>query len=159
MSELIIRRAELHDADTIQQFNKAIAWETEQKQLDDNVLSQGVRAVFHDPSKGFYTVAERDGELVGQAMITYEFSDWRNGWYWWMQSVYVREDARRSGVFRAIYEHLKRKATADPSVIGLRLYVERENERAQATYAALGMEEEAYHLFGLYPLPGRTSAY
>lgn len=159
MSELIIRRAELNDAATIQAFNKAIAWETEQKQLDDNVLSLGVRAVFSDSAKGFYTVAERAGELVGQALITYEFSDWRNGWYWWVQSVYVRTDARRSGVFRALFEHLKREATADASVIGLRLYVERENQRAQETYAALGMEEEQYHLFGLYPLPGRTSAY
>ena len=102
-------------------------------------------------------VAERDGEVVGQTGITFEWSDWRNGWYWWIQSVYVREDARRAGVFSAIYRHLEAMALADPTVIGIRLYVERENARAQATYRKLGLEDEAYFLMARYPLPGREA--
>jgi GNAT superfamily N-acetyltransferase len=154
-----IRRATAADAETIARFNAALAWESEQKTLDAAVLARGVRAVLADPGKGFYTLAERDGEPVGQAMVTFEWSDWRDGWYWWIQSVYVREDARRGGVFRALFEHLKQQATADPAVIGLRLYVERDNLRAQETYRSQGMSEEPYFLMGVYPLPGKGSAF
>jgi ribosomal protein S18 acetylase RimI-like enzyme len=90
-------------------------------------------------------------------MVTYEWSDWRNGWFWWVQSVYVRSDARRAGVFRALYREIERRAAADPNVIGLRLYFERDNTRAQATYRALGMSDTTYGLMERYPLPGRTS--
>ena len=152
-----IRRATLADVGTIVRFNAALALESEGKVLDPAVLEAGVRAVFTDPSKGFYTVAERDGEIVGQTSITFEWSDWRNGWYWWIQSVYVREDARRGGVFSAIYRHLEAEAAADPQVIGLRLYVDNGNDHAKATYANLGMADENYMLMGRYPLPGRTS--
>jgi GNAT superfamily N-acetyltransferase len=156
---LSIRRAAAADADVIVRFNAALAWESEHKRLDEAVLRRGVRAVLADPAKGFYTLAERGGEVVGQAMVTFEWSDWRDGWYWWVQSVYVREDARRGGVFRALFEHLKAAAAADPAVIGLRLYVERDNQRARQTYRALGMAEEPYLLMGLYPLPGRRAAF
>jgi ribosomal protein S18 acetylase RimI-like enzyme len=156
---LSIRRATPADVEVIARYNAALAWESEQKTLDDAVLLRGVRAVLADPAKGFYTLAERGGEPVGQAMVTFEWSDWRDGWYWWVQSVYVREDARRSGVFRALFEHLKAEATADPTVIGLRLYVERDNRRAQETYRALGMAEEPYFLMGIYPLPGKGSTF
>src|ERR1700684_4152850 len=95
-----IRRAKPNDHATVVEYNRRMAWETEQKRLDEHVLSQGVAAVLAEPAKGFYLVAERDGEVLGQLMITYEWSDWRNGFFWWIQSVYVREDARRLGVFR-----------------------------------------------------------
>src|SRR6187399_3275693 len=116
---LTIRRATPADVPVLVAFNTAIAWETEHKRLDPSVLTAGVRAVLADPTRGFYTVVERDGAVVGQMMITFEWSDWRNGWFWWIQSVYVREDARRSGVFRSLYRHIEGKAIADPTVIGL----------------------------------------
>lgn len=155
---LHIRAAAAADEPTLVAFNAALARESEGKTLHEPTLTAGVRALLADPHKGFYTVAERGGEVVGQVLVTFEWSDWRNGWYWWVQSVYVRADARREGVFRALFEHLKAKAAADPTVIGLRLYVENDNARAQAVYAAMGMEEEPYSLMGLYPLPGRESA-
>ena len=155
---LKIRRATVSDAEIIVEFNRRLAWESEQKRLDADVLTRGIRAVFTDPQKGFYTLAERDGEVVGQTLITYEWSDWRNGWYWWIQSVYVREDARRQGVFRAIFEQIRSEAIADATVIGLRLYVEHGNTRGQATYRDVGLEPEGYELFGQYPLPGRSNA-
>jgi GNAT superfamily N-acetyltransferase len=99
---LTIRRAEPADRETLVSFNAALAWESESKRLNEDVLREGVQAVFGDPAKGFYVVAERDGLIVGQTAVTFEWSDWRNGWYWWIQSVYVREDARRHGVFSAI---------------------------------------------------------
>jgi ribosomal protein S18 acetylase RimI-like enzyme len=152
---LLIRRATAADEDTLVAYNAALAWESEGKRLNEAVLRAGVRAASADPAKGFYVLAERDGQIIGQSGVTFEWSDWRNGWYWWVQSVYVREDARRQGVFTAIYRHLEAEATADPTVIGLRLYVERDNVRAQETYRALGLEDEAYFLMGRYPLPGR----
>jgi len=152
-----IRRATPDDVETLVRFNAALALESEGKVLARSVLEAGVRAVFADPAKGFYTVAERDGGIIGQSSVTFEWSDWRNGWYWWIQSVYVREDARRGGVFSAIYRHLEAEAAADPQVIGLRLYVDNGNHSAKAAYAKLGMEDENYMLMGRYPLPGRTS--
>ena len=154
---LTIRRAVPADEGVLVAFNAALAWETEHKRLDEEILRTGVRAVFADPAKGFYTVAEDGGEVVGQVMVTFEWSDWRNGWFWWVQSVYVRSDARRRGVFRALFNEVRRQAEADPTVIGLRLYVERENTRAQQTYLSLGMSDASYYLFDLYPLPGRES--
>ena len=153
-----IRRATPADVGTVVRFNAALALESEGKTLDEAVLSLGVRAVLADPNKGFYTVAECDGDMVGQVLVTYEWSDWRNGWYWWIQSVYVAEVARRQGVLRAIFDHLREQAIADPTVIGLRLYVEEHNERARTTYATLGLVAEPYGLMGLYPLPGRANA-
>lgn len=154
-----VRRATPADEDVVVRFNAALAAESEGKVLHEPTLRAGVRAGLADPHKGFYTVAERGGEVVGQVLVTFEWSDWRNGWYWWVQSVYVRPDARRAGVFRALFDHLRAAATADPAVIGLRLYVERDNARARQTYAALGMTEEPYFLMGLYPLPGRESVF
>jgi GNAT superfamily N-acetyltransferase len=149
---LTIRRATPADERAVVAFNAALAWETEHKRLDDDVLATGVRAVFADPAKGFYTVAEEGGEVLGQVMVTFEWSDWRNGWFWWVQSVYVRPEARRRGVFRALYEHVHRLALADPGVIGLRLYVERDNHAAQETYLRLGMKWANYLVLERYPL-------
>lgn len=154
---LTIRRATQEDESVLVAFNAALAWETEHKRLRSEVLLAGVRAVFVDSARGFYTVAEEAAEIVGQMMVTYEWSDWRNGWFWWVQSVYVREDARRKGVFRSLYEEVQCQAIADPTVIGLRLYVESDNLRAQSTYRALGMSQTTYGLMEEYPLPGRPS--
>jgi GNAT superfamily N-acetyltransferase len=155
---MTIRRAKPADEGVLVAFNTALAWETEHKRLRPDVLTVGVRAVFADPARGFYTVAEDErGEIIGQMMVTFEWSDWRNGWFWWVQSVYVREDARRKGVFRALYKEIERQAAADPDVIGLRLYVESDNARARATYRALGMTETTYGMMEEYPLPGRKS--
>jgi GNAT superfamily N-acetyltransferase len=155
---LTLRRATAADEAVLVAFNAALAWETEHKRLRPEVLTPGVRAVFADPAKGFYTVAlDERGEVVGQMMVTFEWSDWRNGWFWWVQSVYVREDARRGGVFRALYREIERQAAADPGVIGLRLYVEEDNARARATYAAMGMTPTTYGMMEEYPLPGRAS--
>ena len=152
---LRIRRATPDDADILVMYNAALAYESEGKVLVPDVLYAGVRAALADPAKGFYVLAEQGDDPVGQTGITFEWSDWRNGWYWWIQSVYVREDYRRRGVFTAIYRHLEAEAMADPSVIGLRLYVENENHRAKATYQKLGLVDESYSLMGRYPLPGR----
>jgi GNAT superfamily N-acetyltransferase len=154
---LLIRPATPDDVPVLVAFNSAIAWETEDKRLDPTVLTAGVRAVFDDPARGFYTVAEHNGEVVGQMMVTFEWSDWRNGWFWWVQSVYVREDARRAGVFRALYRAIEQRAATDPGVIGLRLYFDADNSRAQATYRALGMTATTYGMMEVYPLPGRVS--
>jgi ribosomal protein S18 acetylase RimI-like enzyme len=154
-----IRRATPADEAVVAHFNAELARESEGKLLHEPTLRRGVRAVLADRHKGFYTLAEVGGEVVGQVLITYEWSDWRDGWYWWVQSVYVPPAHRRAGVFRALFEHLKAAAVADPTVIGLRLYMERDNARARATYTSVGMEEEPYVLFGMYPLPGRESIF
>ena len=141
---LTIRRGEPRDAGVIAEFNRRMAWETEHKHLDPAVLARGVGRVFTDPAKGFYLVAEAEGEVVGQLMVTYEWSDWRDGWVWWVQSVYVREDYRRTGVFKALYAEVMRQAREAGDVIGVRLYVEKENTRAQETYRHLGMGDAGY---------------
>jgi GNAT superfamily N-acetyltransferase len=154
---LTIRRATLADAAIICDFNSRLAFESEHTTLDAVVLRAGVESLLRDPAKGFYSLAEQDGEVVGQTLITYEWSDWRNGWFWWIQSVYVRADARRGGVFRTLFTTLRDQAAADASVIGIRLYLEHENERAAETYRSLGMVPTSYRMMELYPLPGRDS--
>ena len=149
---LIVRRATKADAPIIVDFNRRLAEESEGKTLDINVLSAGVTAALTDPYKGPYFLAEEDGAPVGQMQVTYEFSDWRNGWFWWIQGVYVIPEARRRGVFRALYEHLALAAKSDHDVIGLRLYVERDNERAHKTYLGLGMAWTSYLMMEKYPL-------
>src|SRR5438132_10100956 len=113
-----IRRAVLTDAAVIAEFNRLLAEETEGKTLDPLVLARGVAACLGDPVKGIYYLAEEGGAALGQIGLTYEFSDWRDGWFWWIQSVYVRKEARRQGVFRALYDHVYRSAFADPAAIG-----------------------------------------
>ena len=125
-------------------FNKAMALETEGKHLGDEVLSNGVAAVFDDPQKGFYVVAEDDGQVVGGLLITFEWSDWRNGWFWWIQSVYVRPDVRGKSVYSKLYAFVKQMAAQNMNVCGFRLYVDRENEHAQRVYEKLGMELTNY---------------
>ena len=143
---ITVRTATRADIANIAQWNRAMAWETENKPLDPAVLERGVTAVFAEPRRGFYLVAERSGEPVGCLLVTYEWSDWRAGDFWWIQSVYVVESARREGVFRQLYEDAKQRA-AQAGAVGLRLYVETENERAQRTYAGLGMERCHYFMY------------
>lgn len=143
---IAIRMATRADIAHIARWNLAMAWETEQKALDPAVLERGVTAVFDEPRRGFYLVAERGNEPVGCLLVTYEWSDWRAGDFWWIQSVYVAESARREGVFRQLYEEAKQRA-ALAGAVGLRLYVETENERAQRTYAGLGMERCHYFMY------------
>ena len=148
MSAVIeVRAATVADIPFLVECNAAMALETEHKTLDRAVLKRGVAAVFDDHHRGFYLVAEHDGERVGCLLITFEWSDWRDGDWWWFQSVYVVPQARRRGVFRAMHAEVERRARATPRVIGLRLYVERENSRARRTYLSLGMEEEPYAMF------------
>ena len=141
-----IRPATRADAANIAAWNTAMAWETERKALDAATIARGVDAVFDEPRRGFYLVAERRGEPVGCLLITYEWSDWRAGDFWWIQSVYVVESARREGVFRALYEDARQRAS-QAGAVGLRLYVETENESAQRTYAGLGMERCHYFMY------------
>ena len=149
---LALRRGTPSDAAVIAEFNQRLAFETEGKTLDAATIFAGVEAVLADPERGRYFVAERDGAVVGQLMITTEWSDWRNGWIWWIQSVYVHKDARRQGVFRALYEHALKVARAEPCVVGLRLYVEHDNHAAQETYLRLGMERTGYLVLERCPL-------
>jgi ribosomal protein S18 acetylase RimI-like enzyme len=143
---LTIRPARLSDLDAIAAGNAAMALETEQLQLDPATLSAGVRAVLDGRAPGRYWVAEHEGRVVGQLLITYEWSDWRNRPMWWIQSVHVDASARRLGVFRALYAHARQEAVA-AGAGGLRLYVDETNTRAQAVYAALGMNGGHYRVF------------
>jgi GNAT superfamily N-acetyltransferase len=143
---IAIRTATRADIAHIAQWNIAMAWETESKTLEPAVIERGVTAVFDEPRRGFYLVADRQGEAVGCLLMTYEWSDWRAGDFWWIQSVYVVESARREGVFRRLYEDAQQRAK-QAGAVGLRLYVETENERAQRTYAGLGMERCHYFMY------------
>jgi GNAT superfamily N-acetyltransferase len=147
-----VRRAGPGDAAVIAEFNRRLAEETEGKALDPAVLRAGVEAGLADEAKALYFVAEDGGAVVGQLMLTREWSDWRNGWMWWIQSVYVRPEARRRGVFRALFRHVHQAALRDPEVIGLRLYVERDNHIAQRTYEQLGMQPTGYFVLEKHPL-------
>lgn len=147
-----VRAATPADAATVVEFNRRLALETEDKALDPATLTAGVAAVLANPARGRYYLADADGTALAQLMITTEWSDWRNGWFWWIQSVYVREDARRCGLFRLLYDHVHAEARRDGSVIGLRLYVERDNRPAQHTYRQLGMDATDYLLLERCPL-------
>lgn len=141
-----IRAARLQDAPTIAQFNAQMARETEHRELNQALLLAGVEHAILHPDLSRYFLAEVDGQLVGQLMITFEWSDWRNANFWWIQSVYVRPDFRKRGIFRSLYghvEHLARQCHA----CGLRLYVERENQAAQRVYQSLGMSDANYLVY------------
>ena len=144
-----VRPARPADAEVICEFNRLMALETENKALDPAILKPGVEAMLSDAHKGRYFVAERDQAeicVVGQLGITLEWSDWRNGNFWWIQSVYVAKEARRLGVYRRLYEHVMQAAKSESDVIGVRLYVEHDNQIAQATYRKLGMSMTGYQV-------------
>ncbi len=145
--QITVRCATIEDAHILADFNRNMAWETENLELSPTVILSGVKAVFEKPARGFYVVAEVRGELVASLMITTEWSDWRDGELWWIQSVYVIREWRRRGLYRLLYAHIKQLAAQDKRVRGFRLYVERDNHVAQKTYAALGMVETHYKVF------------
>jgi GNAT superfamily N-acetyltransferase len=144
---LSARIAQEKDAETLVKSNVAMAWETEQKRLEPSVVAKGVRTLLKNPQHGFYVVAEIADEVVGCLMVTYEWSDWRCGLFWWIQSVYVKPEFRRNGVFRKLYEFLKHKASHEQNVCGFRLYVEQANHSAQNTYGGVGMKETSYKFY------------
>ena len=142
-----IRDATASDHALLVDFSKRLASETEGKTLDPAVLGRGVATALAEPDRLRFWVAELDGKVVGQTAITREWSDWRNGWIWWLQSVYVVVESRNHGIFRRLYQHISETAKAEPDVLGLRLYVEQENIRAQQTYRSLGMKPGGYHVY------------
>ena len=144
---ICIRVARPEDLDSIVGFNAAIAAETEGKALDVATLRSGVLRALGDSADCTYFLAEMNGIVAGQTMVTYEWSDWRNGFFWWIQSVYVAPRFRRQGVFRELHRHIRNLAAKQQDVCGIRLYVHRENHGAQRTYRQLGMTETAYRLY------------
>ena len=146
MTDLTIRRATPADAEFLVRGNASMALETEHLSLDLDRLRDGVHGLFDVPSRGVYYVAESGGRRVGQMMITYEWSDWRNGDFWWIQSVWVEPQFRGQGVFKALYAYVENLAREGGGV-GLRLYVEKDNERAMGTYVRCGMKRTAYEMF------------
>lgn len=147
MSDATYREAVPHDAEAIIEFQLAMARETEELELDRPTLTRGVHALFADPALGRYYIAEAGGRAVASLMITYEWSDWRNGMVWWIQSVYVVPEFRRRGVYAGLYQHVKSMVDAEPAIRGIRLYVDNRNKPAQEVYARLGMEGEHYRVF------------
>ncbi len=158
MSDISARRANPADTERIAAFQQAMALETEGKTLDPETLRQGIAAVFQDPRKGFYIVAVANGDaggaddahaqqVAGSLLITYEWSDWRNATFWWIQSVYAHPDWRRRGVYRSMYAYVLDAVNARKDICGIRLYVERANAVAQQTYANLGMRKSHYDLY------------
>lgn len=147
MTELHIRTAVEGDLERLVEWGTAMAWETERKRLNIETVTHGVRAGLADPGKARYFVAERDNQPAGTLMLTFEWSDWRNGQWWWIQSVYVPTAHRRQGVFAALYRHVHELAMDTPGVCGLRLYVEKENIAAQRTYESLGMVDARYCMY------------
>ena len=145
--DILIRRAVASDAGFIAESNIAMALETEGMALHPSVVGPGVAAVLADKSLGFYLLAEIDGQMAGQLMVTYEWSDWRNGLWWWIQSVYVPPEFRRMGVYTALHRHVEEAARVAGGVCGLRLYVEQENTRAQQVYQSLDMYNTRYHMY------------
>ncbi|MFW2490729.1 GNAT family N-acetyltransferase [Clostridium chromiireducens] len=142
-----IRKAEIRDLETVVKFNYNLAKETEDKELDLEILSKGVKSILTDSSKGQYYVYEVDNKVVGQIMYTYEWSDWRNGTFLWVQSVYVDADYRKKGIYKKLYHNIKNICDNDENIAGIRLYVEKENVNAKSTYKSLGMCECNYHMY------------
>ena len=147
-AEIRVRAAGAGDAETIARFNARMALETEGITLEWERVRAGVQAVFEKPERGWYLVAEDEtGAVVGQLMVTYEWSDWRNGVFWWIQSVYVAPEARGCGIYTTMYNDLVRRAKRDASVCGIRLYVETHNGRARGVYERAGMNRAAYDMY------------
>lgn len=142
----VIRNATPADVELMADWAIAMAWETEHKKLDGDTVRRGIRAVFALPGRGRYFIAEREGKAAGTLMITYEWSDWHNRLYWWLQSVYVHEDHRGKGVFRDLFEFVREEAKRSNAVHAFCLYVDKENHRAKRTYHGLGFEMSNYDI-------------
>jgi GNAT superfamily N-acetyltransferase len=145
--ETKVRQARLSDVPFIVNANACLALETEGKRLSLDCVTAGVKALLGDEGKGTYFIAEVDGEVAGQLLITREWSDWRNGHFWWVQSVYVVEQLRGAGVFRSLFNHVRALAKAQPDVCGIRLYMEAHNARARRAYERLGLKQTDYQVF------------
>ena len=145
--KITIREATREDTESIVRFQEGMALETEGKVLDEALLRDGITAIFDSTQKGFYIVAEVGSVVVGSLLITYEWSDWRNATFWWIQSVFVDANWRRKGVYRSMYEYVVNVAKSRKDICGIRLYVERTNTIAQETYKDLGMTHSHYDLY------------
>lgn len=145
--QIEVRRAVTADLETVVAFNIAMAQETEGKSLERVRVHQGVEAVLNSDQLGFYLLAEINRQAVGQLLITTEWSDWRNSYFWWVQSVYVVPDCRRKGVYRALDNLVRTEARRNGNVCGLRLYVDRDNHVAQRVYDSLGMAPSHYDMY------------
>jgi ribosomal protein S18 acetylase RimI-like enzyme len=144
---MLLRKGTPKDTEALVAFNQAMAQETEGLALDSDTLSRGVSTLLENPAKGFYLVAEIDGEIAGSLMVTYEWSDWRAADYFWIQSVYIKPEHRRKGIYRALYQEVKVLAERQGGAASFRLYVEQENSRAQQTYQSLGMSQSHYLMY------------
>ncbi len=142
-----VRRATMADVDLLVDFNLQMAAETEDRGLDAARLRRGIERSVEQPERARYLMAERDGEVAGTMMLTREWSEWRDGWFWWIQSVYVDARHRRRGVYQALHAHVRNQALTEADVIGIRLYVEHDNVGAQQTYERLGMVRTGYYLY------------
>ena len=153
----LVRRAAMSDLNTLVEFNAAMAQETESRTLELDRLRDGVAAVLNDETLGFYCVAEELGTVIGQLLITTEWSDWRNGYFWWIQSVYVAPGFRRRGVYSSLHSYVTAEARREGNVCGLRLYVDRDNVAAHKTYTSLDMRRSNYQLWetNFEPAQGR----
>jgi ribosomal protein S18 acetylase RimI-like enzyme len=156
LNVISIRHASPSDVHALAQNHRAMAFETENKTLDVDTTLRGTRAVLEDIGKGFYLIAERDGLMVGQLLVTFEWSDWRSGTFWWIQSVYVVPDARRTGVYRALHDNVLAAARNAKDICGVRLYVDKDNRHAQATYRAMGMQPAHYDIYEVDFVLGQT---
>nr|CAA6830161.1 MAG: Protein export cytoplasm protein SecA ATPase RNA helicase (TC 3.A.5.1.1) [uncultured Thiotrichaceae bacterium] len=146
-SPINIRQATPQDAQAIADFNSLMAMETEGKTLQPDTIFSGVTNMIANPAYGYYLVAEQDGQVVGSLMVTSEWSDWRDGLFWWIQSVYIRKEWRRQGIYRKLYDMVKTLAAENGNICGYRLYVEKDNLKAQQTYQSLGMTETDYFIY------------
>ena len=144
---MLIRKAQHADLQALIDFNQAMALETEDLKLDSEILANGVNTLLTSPEKGFYLVAEVDGEIAGSLMVTFEWSDWRAKDYYWIQSVYIRPENRRQGIYGKLYQAVKDVAAENGGAASFRLYVEQDNSNAQKTYSALGMEQSYYLMY------------
>jgi GNAT superfamily N-acetyltransferase len=152
--EITVRRAVRADSAAIVGFNLSMAAETEGKTLSAGLLTSGVAAVFDDPSKGFYVIAEDGGRPVGGLLVTAEWSDWRNAYFWWIQSVYVDPASRKRGVYGCLHRWVENAARAAGNVCGLRLYVDADNAAARSVYERMGMSRSRYDFFESLPRTG-----
>lgn len=152
-AEIAVRPAVSSDAPAIVERNLALASESEGRALDRAVVEAGVRAILADPGRGRYWIAELDGRVVGQCLVTTEWSDWSGGAYWWLQSVYVDREARGTGVFRSLFDRVRSEA-GNRDVAALRLYVDEENRSARAVYERLGMDRTGYRIYQLSLMRG-----
>lgn len=152
MSGVTIRAGVPGDEAVVAGFQCAMARETEDKVLDAAVVERAVLRALEDPARGEYLVAELGGQVIGSLMLTREWSDWRDAWWVWIQSVYVAPEARRKGVYAALYARVQERVEARDDELGIRLYVEAENRGAQATYERLGMQPSTYRFYET-PLP------